>query len=242
MLNSLFENHLSFMKTHRGDVIETADSIILSGETPGFTSWVPKHDKAAIPFDGAPVRLLPWSGDTWPRRLVSLGYKRAEVSSYMELLDAEKIHSKSISSKIKIITADDETDADTFSKVQSDGFLIDSDPDSVWWKDCFQKMARRNIIRSDQNFYIAYIEGIPAAVMLVVSAAGVAGIYAVTTKPEYRNHGLCGTLLNHLQQDYDNAELTRFILQAKVGSYAEGFYERLGFVTRFQSQVWRRQS
>ena len=99
ILNSLFENHLSFMKTHRGDVIETADSIILSGETPGFSSWVPKHDKAAIPFDGAPVRLLPWSGDIWPRRLVSLGYKRAEVSSYMELLDAEKIHSKSISSK-----------------------------------------------------------------------------------------------------------------------------------------------
>ncbi|MCP4159775.1 MAG: GNAT family N-acetyltransferase [Deltaproteobacteria bacterium] len=240
MLQPLFDNHLSFMKTHRGDVIETTDSIILSGEAPGFTAWVPKHNKAVLPVDSAAVRLLPWSGDDWPGCLKALEYKRAEAFSYMELLDLKKTREQCVSSNYKIVVAENKTGADTFSKVQSAGFLNDVDPGSTWWRSCFRSMARCNIARTDQSFYIAYFKDIPAAVMLVVRTVGVTGIYAVTTKPEFRNQGLCGALLNYMHQDDRNAKANRFILQATVDSYAESFYERFGFVTRFQSQVWRR--
>lgn len=237
MADALFDNHLRFLATHRGDLRYRGRDIFVEGPTPALTSFVPGHPESRIPDDAAAVRLAPWSGTGWSERLEPLGLKPAEALSYMELANA-RLPLGPPSAAVTCV-ADDEG-ADAFASVQAAGFATGNREVDEWWAGYFAEQARLNHRNAEQTFYLGWAEERPVTSTLVVRTPGVTGIYAVATLPAFRRRGISAAVLDRARRDALARDHERVILQAVNGSYAETYYAKLGFVTRFISRVFRR--
>ena len=238
-LNLLLQNHLQFIRTHRCAVAEDVRGASITGDTPGFPLWIPYQRSAELPDGCTAVRLVPWSGEDWAPTLSAVGFDPAEELSYMELSRPMETP-KPLDAGFEIVALHDIGQAAEFAQVQAAGFLAEQDAEVEWWRECFLAMARRNVENRDQTFYLCRVDGVGAAVLLVVRTADVAGIYAVATKPEMRNRGLSAALLRRAVSDARAMGMRRVALQAVTGSYADRMYQRLGFIVRFGSMTWRR--
>ena len=76
-------------------------------------------------------------------------------------------------------------------------------------------------------FHVAYLRGVAVATVEVTTAAGVAGIYNVSTLARWRKRGFASALLRHVLAGARDRGIHRAALQAAPG--AEGLYRRLGF-------------
>lgn len=238
-VDPLFANHLAFLDSHRGQVAVSGHAVAVEGLKPDLSSWTPLMDAAELPSNEAPVRLIPSSGKSWPSRLPGFGYRPAETLVYMALEGRpEEAPSLVPGMEIRAVARDEEAVA--FAGVQAAGFLDEGDSEFGWWAGCFRRMALTNYGRDDQSFFLASMNGMPASVLLCVRAADVTGLYAVATDPAFRDRGLSTALLRHAHADALDHGHSTLVLQAHAGSYAEGFYRRLGFVERYRSQMWRR--
>ena len=240
-MDALFRNHLSFFRLHRGDFFVAPDAVYIVAEAPGVTSWVPLSPTAERPADFDAVRLIPESGGEWGERLQAAGFRPAESLSYQEFpLDRELTQRCELSEhEVHIASSPDEALA--FAEVQSAAFLGSGDsPDDRWWREFFPWAALRNYVDPNQDLLMIRSGGKAVAVLLLVYDDEVAGIYAVATRPEYRNRGLSTGLLNAGLERARQRGLKRAILQAMRGSFADGFYRRAGFEERYVSTVWRR--
>lgn len=234
-LDPLFANHLAFLGAHRGTVRITQDEVRVEGRAPFLSSWTPLGLKAKLPASTTAVRLIPESGDGWAARLSDVGYVAAESLIYMELPAGEPLRPvPSPAAGADIARAASEAEARAFAKVQAAAFLDPVDPHFAWWVRCFDDMAVANYGRDGQSFLFARRQGAAASVLLSVQT-GVTGIYAVATAPPFQRMGLSTALLRHVRKASDGP----IILQAILGSYANGFYARLGFIERYRSQIWR---
>lgn len=200
------------------------------GEDAYFSAWIPLTADAELPAGTATVRLVPWSGDGWEKRLVAAGFEATEVLVHMEAppdaVDGDPITP----------IATDE-DAVAFAEVQGAAFLDDDDPDIEWWRAMLREKAVKNYSAPEQSLYLLRVDGDPAAVTLVLRSGPVTGIYAVATKPAYRGRGLASTLLAQARRDAAGGRLT---LQVVEGSDAERLYLKLGFRPAFWSPHFRR--
>lgn len=239
-LEPLFLNHLAFMASHRGAVRLSRRDYFVEGTAPGFTTFVPGMPETEIPEGCAAVRLAPWSGQSWATRLEAGGFQRAEALAYMELADPFKDLVVNASTKVTVVS--DVAGADNFAAIQSGGFATGDPEVDEWWASYFVEQARANYIDPAQRFYLGWDEGRPVTSTLVVRAHGVSGIYAVATLPAQRKRGLSAAVLDRARIDALAHGHSRVILQAMVESYAALYYAKLGFVTRYVSQVWRRPS
>ena len=236
-----FQNHLQFFRRHRGDFHTTANEAYIVSGIPGITSWTPFTADLPIPSSFDAVRLVPESGDAWPEKLTSAGFEPAEALTYMELGQrSEQTGKETTSIDIRRVSCADE--AFRFATVQARGFMPEDAPPDDPWHTIFPRVAVRNAHDPDQDMLIARYDDEDAAVLLVVHTPGVAGIYAVTTAPEFRNLGLSGALLAAAIKIADRKNAHHIVLQAMQNSYAEGFYRRLGFEDQYTSRVWRRKS
>jgi len=233
----LFANHVAFMAMHRGTVRSGDDWIRIDGQAPFLTSWTPLAEAVTLPSDDPPVRLVPGSGAGWSDRLVRRGYAPGESLSYMELDCA--LEARPVPPGYDVRPAQSDDDAIAFAQVQAAAFLNSDSDDRDWWSDCFERMALANYRRAGQDFLIAWRDGRADAVLLALDAANVTGLYAVATRPEAQRRGLSTSLLFAAYLRVRARGASRIILQASRGSYAEGFYRRLGLVERYRSQVWR---
>jgi GNAT superfamily N-acetyltransferase len=239
-LDPLLLNHLLFMRRHRGDYHIGSKGVYIVSEAPGFTSWIPLHAEAAIPPDIEAIRLVPQSGAGWPARLQLAGFEAAESLSYQNLDLTNPITARRAEPDVKIHRATCRDGALAFAEVQSAAFLHGEGPDEMWWRQFFRHVALRNIGDADQDFLMIDLDGTTVAVLLLIHQESLGGIYAVATRPEYRNRGLSTALLSAASERARSRGSDRLILQAMVGSFADGFYRRLGFEERFRSEVWRK--
>jgi GNAT superfamily N-acetyltransferase len=239
VLDPMFVNHLAFLATHRGEVALGAAGVAVKSGLPGFSSFTPWDEDATLPADAEAVRLAPGCGAGWGERLARQGWRPAEAFCYMELADDAALAARP-AAETDIVVARSEADADAFAATQAAGFEAGPDAEGALWRTHLRTVARANVGRAHQTFYLVLVEGRPAAVSLTVRAGGVAGLYAVATRPEHRKAGLSTALLRRSCRDARAAGLARVVLQTMKGSYAETFYGRLGFAERSVSQVWRR--
>jgi ribosomal protein S18 acetylase RimI-like enzyme len=75
--------------------------------------------------------------------------------------------------------------------------------------------------------HIAYLRGVAVATVEVTTAAGVAGIYNVSTLAHWRNRGFATALLGQVLAGSRDRGILRAVLQAAPD--AAGLYRRLGF-------------
>lgn len=232
----IFENHIAFMETHRGRVARRANGWVqFVGDADFLTFGSPQSPDAEEPTSLEPaVWLYPWAGEQWPTRLAARGYASAEQLSYMELTAFEP-RTGGGEGEIRVVRSNAE--ALDFAAVQDKGFIGPDSPNANWWREQFRKAAVASHARPGQRFYTFYSDEHPVGVLLSVTTGSTTGIYAVATDPAFRNRGISSALLARCCSE---ATGQRIVLQVLAGSYAEGFYSRLGFVESYRMQVWRR--
>jgi GNAT superfamily N-acetyltransferase len=238
-LDPIFANHLQFFRRHRGDFHVAGDGVYIVAEAPGVTSWTPLSDEAALPPGFDAVRLLPESGHGWPRRLEQMGFAAAETLSYQAMALTNAI-ARQDSPAVRIAPVSSTEDALAFAAVQAAAFLEEPDEGNDWWRAFFPLAAMRNYVDPDQRLLTAFCEEQAAAVLLLLYTGDCAGIYAVATRPKYRRRGLSAALLKAAADDARERGAKCLVLQAMLGSVADGFYRRAGFEERYRSTVWRR--
>jgi GNAT superfamily N-acetyltransferase len=253
-LPALADNHFAFMDAHRGTIRVTDDALALDGEEAEFSWWAPLSADAAIPGDAGTVRIFPFSGPGWERRLEAAGFKRAGELSYMQAPSGSEAAEPPAGVTVTVVGTDD--DARAFALTQAAGFGEPGDTDELtaWWEEFFTRAALRNYGRDDQTLYLLRYGAEPAgeptgaagaaraagaAVALVVHSRGVAGIYAVATRPQYRGRRYAGVLLAAIRAEA-HARGERLALQTEVGSTAERLYLNSGFTEVFRSPIYVR--
>jgi GNAT superfamily N-acetyltransferase len=234
----LFDNHLSFLVTHRGDVSRSFGFVRIDSSSPEFTAAIAEDATSfdALPARYASVRRLPWSRLT-EADLVERGLERCAAFTYMTLGSPLALAAPPSDLAIEVVST--EARMDVFSEVQTRGFLEPDESYEAWFTWLGEK-NRSNLGRAGQRFYLASREGQPVGVTLTVATPGVVGIYAVTTLPEQRRTGVSRALLARAVADAHREGVEVVTLQVKTGSYAEGFYAKLGFSTAFVSPVFAR--
>ena len=234
-----FDNHLAFLGKHRGRLVADGSGWTLHGASPALSCWTPSPGLIDVPPDCAAVRLGPWCGPDWEDRLTAAGFRPAERLAYMEL---DRLGSEPrTAADVAIDVARTDAALREFAAVQAAGFATGDAEVDGWWTPFFTEIALANGLDADQSFYVARVGGHAAATTLVLRGAGVAGIYAVATRPEYRCRGLAHALLARACTDAATGHrLERVILQAMAGSYPERYYAKLGFRQTYALTVWRR--
>lgn len=86
--------------------------------------------------------------------------------------------------------------------------------------------------------YVGYLEGEPVATSVGLRAAGVVGVYAVTTLPQARGRGIGTTMTGRVLEE-GQADGYRFAVLHST-EMGHGLYRRMGFqeVGRFRRYVW----
>lgn len=237
----LFENHLAFLATHRGAIRSYDDAVDVVGDADFLSCWIPLEAGAAIPATARTVWAVPWSGDGWSERLHQAGFQAAGALAYLEApLSTDTTDAPPTDPSTDIVEVTSHQEALDFAAVQSAGFLEEPSPHDTWWRKTFTDVAAKNYGDSDQLFYLLRVDGVPAAVTVVVRSGDVFGVYAVTTRPEYRGRGYATALLARARHDVVSRGGRRLALQVEVGSAAERLYTKLGFTPRFHVQHHRR--
>lgn len=90
------------------------------------------------------------------------------------------------------------------------------------------------------NAYVARVDGVAACALVTAEHDGSAGVYFVATLPEARGKRLASRLLGRALLDARERGCSRASLQAtRMGA---PIYERLGFRTHGQIEMWERRS
>ncbi len=161
-------------------------------------------------------------------RLRSLGYRPAALMSNMIFTGSEKDVSEPSVAVRRVVT---DEDVGLFTRLQIRGFDAPSE-----WESWFLSTNRDNCSRNDHIYYIAEAEGQPAGVsLLLTTATGAGGLYAVATLEEYRGRGVGTALVMEGIRDSRRKGNRIICLNTETDGYAEKFFQSLGFTTAFVS-------
>ncbi|WP_405931602.1 GNAT family N-acetyltransferase [Streptomyces sp. NBC_00827] len=232
-------NHLAFMAAHRGSVEITADSLALEGDEEFFSWWAPLGEAVPIPAGAKTVRVFPFSGNGWPARLEQAGFKRAGELSYLRAPAAPD--GPTLPDGVTLTVVEDNGQAREFALTQAAGFAEpgDTPEQTAWWEEDFTRNALRHYASADQTFYLLRSESEGAAVALALHSHGLAGIYAVATRPAHRGRRYAGLLLAAISAEA-HGRGEQLALQTEVGSTAERLYLRSGFTEDFRTPLYVR--
>jgi GNAT superfamily N-acetyltransferase len=89
----------------------------------------------------------------------------------------------------------------------------------------------------DYRGFLGLAAGVPVAIVAIVPAAGVLGVYSLATLPEYRRRGYGEAVLRAaVEQERARTGLEHVVLQSTDAGYS--LYRRLGFRDVAQFSVW----
>jgi len=122
------------------------------------------------------------------------------------------------------------SDQDTFAAITAVSFDIPLTvsqavyrPDQAW--------------AGDYRGFLGLVRGEPVAMVAIVAAAGVLGVYSLATIPEYRHRGYGEAILRAaVERERARTGLEHVVLQSTEAGYS--LYRRLGFREAAQFSVW----
>ena len=98
----------------------------------------------------------------------------------------------------------------------------------IEWKEGFDRLMLERK-RKGGKCYLAYVEGKPVGICLLLSSMKTGGIFGVGTLKEYRRRGIGTTLTLHAVMDSINEGNDLHTLQAEKGGHVERLYRKTGF-------------
>lgn len=233
---ALFENHLRFLQVHRGSVKSTEQAVEVRSDKPEYTYAIPEKgaELDRLLRDFRTLHFAPW-GRNHLQKISTLGMKPKGSLSYMEL--KRNVSAWADLNDLAITVARDENEMVVFSDIQCRGFL-ESPAAYDSWAAWLAAANRCNLNKAGQHFYVGRYKGAAAGVVMTVLGDGLAGIYAVATKPEFRKKGISTALMKRAIEDAAKEGCDDITLQVVRGSYAEAFYKKLGFETAFEVEIF----
>lgn len=233
---ALFGNHLRFLQAHRGNVKSTEQAVEIRSDKLEYTYALPERgaELDRLLRDFRTLHIAPW-GRNHLRKIPALGLKLKGGLSYMEL--KRNISTWASVNGLAVTVARHENEIAAFSDIQCRGFL-ESPAAYDSWAAWLTAANLRNLNKADQRFYVGRYGGTAAGVVLTVSGDGLAGIYAVATKPEFRKKGISTALMKRAIEDAAKEGCDDITLQVARGSSAEAFYKKLGFETAFEVDIF----
>lgn len=233
----LLDNHFEFLRTHRGAVIRDGAHAWVESSRPEFTYLV--HGAGDAPAAwlarARAIHCLPGATRT-DDALRAHGLAPAGGFTYMTLGAGAPTWRGMSGLDVRTATSADEIE--TFSDVQTRGFLEDGDDYAVW-RAFLGDANTRNRQNPGQRFYVGFLDGAPVGVVLTVRTGATVGIYAVATLSEQRKRGVSTTLLQRAVADARSDGADEITLQVVSGSYAESLYAKLGFRPSFATRIFR---
>jgi ribosomal protein S18 acetylase RimI-like enzyme len=232
----LMANHLAFLASHRGKVTRTNDAILVESDRPEFTYAIPETsadlDRLCAAFQS--VHVAPWSGSK-ETELKQRGFTSKGALTYMTL--GKDSCRWTTNEQIAVLRVGTKKEMDLFSEIQSRGFSA-SQSDHENWHPWLREANHRNLTNSDQIFYVGSMDGRAVGTVLLVFQGSTAGIYAVATLPDFRKRGVAATIMAEALSDAKKRGASTITLQVILGSYAEKFYEKLGFQKEYVNSIF----
>ena len=144
--------------------------------------------------------------------------------------DADAIRTNS-GVEVRITTPDD---AGAYATVEAQVTV----PKARWGKGFLLGAALANILELDHTFYIAYRDGEPAGVALVVREGDVAGIYSVATLKSHRGNGVATTLVARAITDARRDGASLVCIECDAANEATRVFTAIGFEAAHESSLW----
>jgi GNAT superfamily N-acetyltransferase len=234
----LLRNYLHFLNQHQGHVhcFDDAWCVDSDREEYRFAIPGPRSSISALVSRYASF-LLTEQNLKFEAPLTEMGFHSVGALNFLFLPAAEKITSAMGSAKV--VKVAHEAEMETFSEVQARGFY-ELEPAYRKWHSWLAAANQKNVGEEDQVFYLAYAGDEPAGVALAILDRSAAGIYGVTTLPGFRKRGVSTSILRSIVHDSREREVEAIALQAVHGSYAEFFFQRLGFRSAFLARKMAR--
>lgn len=236
--DTLLRNHLHFLSRFRGNVHSYADAWCIDSDKAEYTFAIPGKNSTVTSlvskygrFQLRPQLL------SMERPLVEMGFRHEGAFNYMYMPASEELHFHQ--RPIEVVRAETKQDIADFSEVQALGFC-ESVAEYWEWKPWLLEANLKNYRDDTYAFYVARMGGEAVAVSLVSFLKSTAGVYAVTTLPRYRKQGAATAILREIQKEAQERNVEMLTLQSVHGSYAEFFYQRLGFKSGFLMKVMSR--
>lgn len=128
---------------------------------------------------------------------------------------------------------------ESFIEAVSKGFSSD-DPNEPYSEldDTYKVALRKSFEATGSEYkmthYIAKYNSEIVATATVIYNEGIACIYNVTTKKEYKHNGICREIMTHLVKDMESSNIKIVCLQTEKSFYTEEVYMKLGFKKVFE--------
>jgi GNAT superfamily N-acetyltransferase len=237
-LRPLLDNHLAFLRSHRGQVAPAEGGFSIQSVRPEFTYFIVNSNiPEALLARHHSVHNLPWSGLD-PAKLQSAGFDKTHTLVYMTgppQLAAPQPLADITTEKVSSADALEE-----FTEVQCSAFL-ENPRDYADWHPFLRAANFANLNNKNQAFYIVRERGRAVSVSLTVRTNALVGLYAVATKPDMRMRGLATQAMSRAIADartHHGCDLVT--LQVVAGTVAERIYNNLGFKQAFAVDVFKR--
>jgi GNAT superfamily N-acetyltransferase len=236
--NPLLQNHIEFLRTHRGNISIENNIYTLMSEKESFNFAIPGVKTSLSEFmEKFKIFYLLPQCLTHEDLLRQKEYVNNSSINYMSIEISQSPWL--VNEELSIKKATTEKDFEDFSEVQGRGFCEAEEVYKEWYP--WMRVANfKNINNTSQSFYIGYFNNKAVGVALVVYSNGVAGIYAVATLPEYRKKGISTSIMKHAMLEASQKGIHTAILQVVHKSYAEHFYTKLGFASSFIIKILSR--
>jgi GNAT superfamily N-acetyltransferase len=232
--SALLENHVEFLRTHRGCVTRKSGIWRCVSDKPSFCFAVlTEKDNIAPALGHDDTLYVPGWLDIPPQ--VADRYRRSHALNYMALEDTA-VAAKEESFIRRVADRDAMED---FALAQARGFC-EGDDEFAEWMPWLREADMRNLANPRQDFFVQYDGRRPVACALSVYDSSFAGIYAVATVPTHRRQGRALSLLRHAMLKARERGVSFIGLQTVEGSPAEQLYSGAGFRSLFKMQIFVR--
>lgn len=238
MADELLTNHLAFLSSHRGTVVQAGATIFVESDRPEFTYAILTQGAqlGALPDSTKTIQIFP-SSEIGADDLTRSGFVPVLGLSYMALNNDAS--SWRVRDDLAVVRVGSQAEMDAFSEVQSRGFF-ETEESYRRWHPWLKAANDRNLENSSQQFYVGRLSGEPVGTALTVFDGALTGIYAVATLAQHRRQGVGATIMQQAIRDARAIGRDQIILQVTQDSFVERFYEHLGFRRLVATSMWRR--
>lgn len=234
--SNLLENRLEFITCHRDKRVSEEGVELFFGQLAFFRNAFVFNEKAIprVPSDFE-MHIPDWI-KIKPEILEANNWQKKEAMKYVLLTGSTE--KWKTNAAIEVVKIEHKQDLPLFCQTQSMGFSgkkVENDPFFPY----MSKSAAKNFDNANHHFYMALLNGTPIGVTLAYYHKGLAGIYSVTTLKGQRGQGAATSLMKKAVDDALEAGMKGITLQTMEGTYAEGFYEKLGFEDVFSTHIYK---
>lgn len=241
---TLLDNHVAFLAGQRGKLSIRAGCRFIDSDRRDFRIAILEGDgvnetdlsEAEIIFWPPWLKVGP-SSRAWPSfeksyqlRHMAAGARTIGVSEFTERHSSESVE-----------RVDNPSGMREFTHVQVAAFSSDPGEYAEWF-DWMLSANLRAMQSPGHKFWLRRDhDGVAASCAISVEAHGLMGLYGVGTLAEKRRSGHSTQLMQCIAMEAAKSRIPSIVLQVVVSSYAEQFYENLGFESEFVVDVLRRE-